>query len=196
MTYVQENAELRQQQTEVEARSRKADDRQKADAYKQVQSCWTVHAPCRHAGSCFIISYQSEAYPASSFSEMVLFGLPQAGNAFFQQQRHQQAADEYSKAIEVKVDDQAFNAVLYCNRAAAYHAMSKYIDAIADCFTASALDASYVRVLQRRADAYVAIGDHTNAAQVAMLTVLLCSARQWHYAVPLTGVAGDLAPVP
>ncbi|DBB12970.1 TPA: hypothetical protein ACH3X3_005714 [Trebouxia sp. C0006] len=123
----QENAELRQQQTEVEARSRKADDRQKADAYKQ------------------------------------------AGNAFFQQQRHQQAADEYSKAIEVKVDDQAFNAVLYCNRAAAYHAMSKYIDAIADCFTASALDASYVRVLQRRADAYVAIGDHTNAAQDLLL---------------------------
>lgn len=103
----------------------------------------------------------------------------QAGNAFFQQQRHQQAADEYSKAIEVKVEDQAFNAVLYCNRAAAYHAMSKYIDAIADCFTASALDASYVRVLQRRADAYVAIGDHTNAAQVTMLTVLLCTTRQW-----------------
>ncbi len=96
----------------------------------------------------------------------------------------------------MKVEDQAFNAVLYCNRAAAYHAMSKYIDAIADCFTASALDASYVRVLQRRADAYVAIGDHTNAAQVTMLTVLLCT-RHWHYAVHLTGVAGDdLASVP
>ncbi len=127
---------------------------------------------------------------------MVLFGVSQAGNAFFQQQRHQQAADEYSKAVEVKVEDQAFNAVLYCNRAAAYHAMSKYIDAIADCFTASALDASYVRVLQRRADAYVAIGDHTNAAQVTMLTVLLCT-RQCHCAVQLTGVDGDdLASVP
>ena len=33
---MQENAALRQQQTEVEERSRKADDRQKADAYKQV----------------------------------------------------------------------------------------------------------------------------------------------------------------
>ena len=95
--------------------------------------------------------------------------LLQAGNAAFQQQRHQQAADEYSRAIEVKVEDAAFNAVLYCNRAAAYHAMSKYIDAIADCFTAAALDASYVRVLQRRADAYVAVGDHTNAAQVGTL---------------------------
>lgn len=90
----------------------------------------------------------------------------QAGNAAFQQQRHQQAADEYSRAIDMKVEDDAFNAVLYCNRAAAHHAMGKYIDAIADCFTAAALDASYVRVLQRRADAYVAIGDHSNAAQV------------------------------
>ena len=90
----------------------------------------------------------------------------QAGNAAFQQQRHQQAADEYSRAIDMKVEDDAFNAVLYCNRAAAHHAMGKYIDAIADCFTAAALDASYVRVLQRRADAYVAIGDHSSAAQV------------------------------
>ena len=136
-----------------------------------------------------VTTHQSKAQSASNLSEMVLFGVSQAGNAFFQQQRHQQAADEYSKAIEVKVEDQAFNAVLYCNRAAAYHAMSKYIDAIADCFTASALDASYVRVLQRRADAYVAIGDHTNAAQVTMLTVLHCT-RQWHYAVLLTGVVG------
>lgn len=94
----------------------------------------------------------------------------QAGNAAFQQQRHQQAADEYSRAIDMKVEDDAFNAVLYCNRAAAHHALGKYIDAIADCFTAAALDASYVRVLQRRADAYIAIGDHTNAAQVCFCT--------------------------
>lgn len=90
----------------------------------------------------------------------------QAGNAAFQQQRHQQAADEYSRAINMQVEDDAFNAVLYCNRAAAHHAMGRYIDAIADCFTAAALDASYVRVLQRRADAYIAIGDHASAAQV------------------------------
>lgn len=95
----------------------------------------------------------------------------QAGNTAFQQQRHQQAADEYSRAIGVKVEDDAFNAVLYCNRAAAYHAVGKYVDAIADCFTAAALDASYVRVLQRRADAYIAIGDHTNAAQVLVASV-------------------------
>ena len=98
----------------------------------------------------------------------------QAGNAAFQQQRHQQAADEYSRAINMKVEDDAFNAVLYCNRAAAHHAMGKYIDAIADCFTAAALDASYVRVLQRRADAYIAIGDHTSAAQVGCCIPVGC----------------------
>lgn len=153
-------------------------------------TCCVLYALCHHADSvvgsrlfgrlCCIIAHQSKAYSASILTETGLFGVSQAGNAFFQQQRHQQAADEYSKAVEVKVEDKSFNAVLYCNRAAAYHAMSKYIDAIADCFTASALDASYVRVLQRRADAYVAIGDHTNAAQVTMLTVLLCTTRQWH----------------
>ena len=99
----------------------------------------------------------------------------QAGNAAFQQQRHQQAADEYSRAIDIKVEDAAFNAVLYCNRAAAHHAVGKYVDAIADCFTAAALDASYVRVLQRRADAYIAIGDYNNAAQVGVL-----HPHKWH----------------
>ena len=105
----------------------------------------------------------------------------QAGNTAFQQQRHQQAADEYSRAINVKVEDDAFNAVLYCNRAAAYHAVGRYVDAIADCFTAAALDASYVRVLQRRADAYVAIGDHTNAAQVHVRAYsMLCCGVIYH----------------
>lgn len=47
---MQENAELRQQQTEAEERSRKADDRQKADAYKQVQcrfvAAGSFDSPC------------------------------------------------------------------------------------------------------------------------------------------------------
>ena len=112
----------------------------------------------------------------------------QAGKAAFQQQRHQQAAEEYSKAINIAVEDSAFNAVLYCNRAAAWHALAKYVDAIADCFTAAALDATYVRVLQRRADAYVAIGDYTNAAQVI---VYLCSNSYGNctdFLLPLAGI--------
>ncbi len=36
---LQENAELRQQQCEAEEKGRRADDRQKADAYKQVCCC-------------------------------------------------------------------------------------------------------------------------------------------------------------
>ena len=90
----------------------------------------------------------------------------QAGNAAYQVQKHQQAADEYSRAIDIRVEDPVFNAVLYCNRAAAYIGLSKYVDAIADCFSAAHLDPFYIRVLQRRADAYTAIGDHSNAAQV------------------------------
>ena len=101
----------------------------------------------------------------------------QAGNTAFQQQRHQQAADEYSKAVDVSVEDPSFNAVLYGNRAAAHHALGRYVDAIADCFSAASLDPAYIRVLQRRADAYVAIGDHSNAAQVQAVVLHVGSAH-------------------
>lgn len=109
-------------------------------------------------------------------SEVRLAWPLQAGNSAFQQQRHQQAADEYSKAIDMRVDDPAFAAVLYGNRAAAHHALGRYVDAIADCFSAASLDPLYIRVLQRRADAYVAIGDHSNAAQVFTL-LCICFAK-------------------
>ena len=59
--------------------------------------------------------------------------------------------------------------------------MGRYIDAIADCFTAASLDASYVRVLQRRADAYVAIGDHTNAAQVTQAPLAVQALLRFHH---------------
>ncbi|KAK9829321.1 hypothetical protein WJX72_005188 [[Myrmecia] bisecta] len=94
--------------------------------------------------------------------------LKQVGNTAFQQQRYQPAADAYTAALELKLDDPAVNAVLYCNRAASLHALGKYVDAIADCFQAAALDPAYIRVYQRRADAYNAIGDYANAAQDLM----------------------------
>lgn len=93
---------------------------------------------------------------------------PQAGNKAFQQQRYQQALDEYSAALAASTDDPGVNAVLHCNRAAALHALGKYVEAVADCFVAAELDPGYMRVHQRRADAYTAMGDYASAAQVGL----------------------------
>ena len=58
--------------------------------------------------------------------------------------------------------------MLHCNRAAALHALGKYVEAVADCFVAAELDPGYMRVHQRRSDAYTAMGDYASAAQVRL----------------------------
>ena len=62
--------------------------------------------------------------------------------------------------------DPALAAVLHCNRAAAHHACGRYLDALADCACAAALDPGYPRVHHRRADAHLALGAYEAAAQV------------------------------
>jgi hypothetical protein len=49
-----------------------------------------------------------------------------------------------------QVEDATFNAVLYCNRAAALQALGHHLDAVADCCVAAHLDGRYPRVLQVR----------------------------------------------
>jgi hypothetical protein len=48
----------------------------------------------------------------------------------------------------LQVEDATFNAVLYCNRAAALQALGHHLDAVADCCVAAHLDGRYPRVLQ------------------------------------------------
>ena len=60
--------------------------------------------------------------------------------------------------------------MLYSNRAAALQAQHKLLDALADCCMARALDPSYTRALQRRADAYMAMGDYAAAARRPTVT--------------------------
>lgn len=76
----------------------------------------------------------------------------------------------YTGGLEAGVaqEDANLAAVLHCNRAAAHHACSRFLDALADCYCAAALDASYPRVYHRRADAYWALGAYEAAAQVGM----------------------------
>ena len=91
-----------------------------------------------------------------------------AGNSAFQAQRFEEAAAHYSAGLEAGAagDEPTLVAVLHCNRAAAHHACGRYLDALADCYRAEALDASYARLYHRRADAFWALGAYDAAAQV------------------------------
>ncbi len=66
-------------------------------------------------------------------------------------------------------DQAPLKAVLHCNHAAAMHALGQHTEAIADCCAAIALDASYLKAYQRRAEAAMALGDTAAAVQVAQL---------------------------
>ncbi|CAL5221311.1 g3481 [Coccomyxa viridis] len=90
----------------------------------------------------------------------------QAGNARFQQGDNSRAAEEYKAGLAVAQPDQApLKAVLHCNHAAAMHALGQHTEAIADCCAAIALDASYLKAYQRRAEAAMALGDTAAAVQ-------------------------------
>ena len=53
---------------------------------------------------------------------------------------HRAAAEQYSRAIACKVEDEKYNAVLYLNRAACYQAMKNFLRCISDCCTSANLD--------------------------------------------------------
>ena len=89
----------------------------------------------------------------------------QAGNNAYNAGNYKDAQAHYSTALSHKVEDLPMKAVLFCNRSAAQIKMGKYIDAIADCTRAMALDRSYNRAYQRRAEAYEKIGDYKSASR-------------------------------
>ena len=99
----------------------------------------------------------------------------QAGNALFQRGDHARAAEEYTAGLAAAQPDQAaLKAVLHCNHAAAMHALGQHVAAIADCCAAIALDPSYLKAYQRRAEAATALDDISSAMQVC-----LCVAQAW-----------------
>ena len=90
----------------------------------------------------------------------------QAGNVAFQQQRFTEAAEQYTEGLSQEVEDRNLRAVLHTNRAAAALALGRPLDAIADCCMAAVHDPGYLRLYQRRAEAYTAIMDYASASQV------------------------------
>jgi len=81
------------------------------------------------------------------------------GNQKFHAKSYEAALQAYADALAVDFDDQAFRAVLHANKAAALQAMGRFCEAVMECCVSRTFDATYIRALQRRADAYLSMGD-------------------------------------
>ena len=87
------------------------------------------------------------------------------GNNEFHAKRYAAALEQYTAGLNLTFEDDAFRAILHANRAAAYQAMRRFCDAVMDCCVSHHLDPTYLRALQRRADAYLSMGDWPGAAR-------------------------------
>ncbi|KAG2036581.1 ADP/ATP carrier receptor [Suillus americanus] len=88
--------------------------------------------------------------------------LKTRGNTLYQNRKFQQAVDMYTRAIQVATKSES---VYYSNRAACYMNMTppKYELAVQDCDEALRADASYVKALNRRANALEALSRNEEA---------------------------------
>lgn len=107
----------------------------------------------------------SSSFRAAAASE----AAKRAGNAAFAAGRYEEATLHYTAGLVAGASvphtiNADLAAVLHCNRAAAHHAAGRFVDAIADCCAAEALDPGYARPRQRRAEAWAALGDGGAAA--------------------------------
>ena len=91
--------------------------------------------------------------------------LKTKGNRAFHANKFDEALQSYTAALRVNFEDNPFRAVLHANRAAALQSAKKHLEAIVACCESQFFDKSYIRAIQRRADAYLSIGDWTMAAK-------------------------------
>ena len=91
--------------------------------------------------------------------------LKTKGNRAFHANKFDEALQSYTAALRVNFEDHPFRAVLHANRAAALQSAKKHLEAIVACCESQFFDKSYIRAIQRRADAYLSIGDWTMAAK-------------------------------
>ena len=87
------------------------------------------------------------------------------GNNEFHAKRYAAALEQYTAGLNTGIEDDAFRAILHANRAAAYQAQRRFCDAVMDCCVSHFLDKTYARALQRRADAFLSMGDWPGAAR-------------------------------
>ena len=87
------------------------------------------------------------------------------GDCFFRSSDYKAAVDQYTACLQIDSAGRPLeseglaggrlHAVLHCNRAAAYMALLKYRDAIADCTAALRIHSHYMKAMLRRSRCYV-----------------------------------------
>ncbi|XP_026483202.1 small glutamine-rich tetratricopeptide repeat-containing protein beta-like [Vanessa tameamea] len=85
--------------------------------------------------------------------------LKNEGNELMKSERHREALEKYSRAIEL--DPQ--NSVFFCNRAAAHFKLGEHESAVADCMAALALQPNYGKAHGRLGIALTAMDRHAEA---------------------------------
>ncbi|XP_015371446.1 PREDICTED: small glutamine-rich tetratricopeptide repeat-containing protein alpha [Diuraphis noxia] len=82
------------------------------------------------------------------------------GNEYMKMQNNDKAIEAYTIAIKLN----PLNPIYYCNRAAAFNAIGKYINAIQDCQKAIELDSTYCKAYCRLGLAFSYLKDYDKAA--------------------------------
>ncbi|CAH8662205.1 unnamed protein product [Heterobilharzia americana] len=82
-------------------------------------------------------------------------------NQVHEKEKFEEAVACYSKAIELS----PYNAVFYCNRAAAHSRLDHHQDAISDCLKALEIDPHYSKAYGRMGIAYSSINNHAKAVE-------------------------------
>ncbi|KAH7294141.1 hypothetical protein KP509_28G058300 [Ceratopteris richardii] len=139
----------------------------------------------------YITKYKESALGLSSIGEAnlesvgmlesLIFDLIRhkaAGNEAFRAGRHTEALEHYTAALSCNSDSRPFNAVCFCNRAAASQALGHVTDAIADCSRAIVLDPCYVKAISRRATLHEIIRDYGQTCNDLRRLILLLEARE------------------
>ncbi|KAI9906167.1 hypothetical protein PsorP6_014237 [Peronosclerospora sorghi] len=96
--------------------------------------------------------------------------LKDKGNDAFARRKYEKAVKFYSHAIELDPSSH----ILYGNRAAAYHRLKKYKQALEDSDVAVSLQESWVKGHYRRACALAALDQYEEAAQAFERAMELC----------------------
>ena len=110
----------------------------------------------------------------------------ECGNTEFRNVKYAKAYDAYTGALQVDPCHDAYNAILYCNRAAALMMLGLFAEALNDCDEALKRRVYYPKAKQRRANALRSNGQLADArAELEQLRVEMTQ-RGDHRRVPTT----------
>ena len=87
------------------------------------------------------------------------------GNDAFKVGNYEEAVQQYSNGLDLDPTNAAYNAALYCNRAAANMKLGKYDEAVQDCTNAIERDENYLKAYKRRATCYTQLEKHDEAVR-------------------------------